>query len=942
MMSGQPLEAAAKSIQQLPVMHPGRPVGRDEQLKEVYSALASQQAVLLHGPAGSGKTTLAAALAAAYTQQPGGVLWLNDAHGPLAALLVRVGRAYGLSDVTTSEKPAALTGAVAAALLQHKPFLVLDGVTDAAAATAFIEKCAASLPVLLTAEQPLMGPWTNMPVGTLSKEDSVSLFKQKSGLTDAAHDSAIARIAILLDQQPFALAIAARAMAASKQMPEQYEETLRQTINAARGDATLAALTASYRALNNALQGLLLMLGATFRGEASATLLSKVSGAPIESLQQATNILAQLYLLERFERGGQPYYRLHPIVHAFTQTWLRGSNRLQGLQEKVRDTVLAYARELSARGAASHDALALEMDAMLATAQWASSNGDRDPASQLLMALTQSGDFVKQRGYMHEFLNLRALSVGSASAFPAYGPEPIEEIEDEEEEVLDEAEEDLLAAFSRDLDDDELDEFEEEDEEAENPAMSALFADEDEDDAYADEDEEDYSPLDEEDEEASSLLSPEDQMDDLVGSLFARVKPAPTPPTPTPSLFNLGDEEDEDEEARRHASQVLGLDYADEDEDLDAYADEDDDLDEISEDFMPFRAEAPRSPSTGSLDSGEQLRAALHQARVDRDLPRQAQVLRALGKIQMSQGRENEAIGTYNEALNLYETVDDAAGLLETLERLSSLLVRSGNGSAALLHANRGLELAAVQGDSQMRMRLLGTLGDVRQEQGEVEEAIEAFEEALELARRFQDPINEAPLLHRLGYAYLDQGEPERALSTWQQARDLFRAQGRRAEEGRVLGGMGAANSEMERWSEAIGYLKSALHIAREVGDKHEEALQLSNLAQAQVEGGHLPDALLSYRQALHLAYLSNDREEIVSAIVDLVRLMMRSKRLLKICQLLLVDARQYEPNDRDVRTLLEEVSEKLAAAQSMGTMLADIEGSARDYAANAYALMDQ
>ena len=119
MMSGQPLEAAAKSIQQLPVMHPGRPVGRDEQLKEVYSALASQQAVLLHGPAGSGKTTLAAALAAAYTQQPGGVLWLNDAHGPLAALLVRVGRAYGLSDVTTSEKPAALTGAVAAALLQH-------------------------------------------------------------------------------------------------------------------------------------------------------------------------------------------------------------------------------------------------------------------------------------------------------------------------------------------------------------------------------------------------------------------------------------------------------------------------------------------------------------------------------------------------------------------------------------------------------------------------------------------------------------------------------------------------------------------------------------------------------------------------------------------------------------------------------------------------------
>ena len=120
------------------------------------------------------------------------------------------------------------------------------------------------------------------------------------------------------------------------------------------------------------------------------------------------------------QRYGRPYYRLHTITHTFAQTWLRGSGRLEGLQNKVRDAVLAYARKYSG----TPDRLAAEMENFLATARWAADQGDRDVAKQLAVALMQAGDFVNARGYVYELLLLRRLAASSTSAFPAYGEAP--------------------------------------------------------------------------------------------------------------------------------------------------------------------------------------------------------------------------------------------------------------------------------------------------------------------------------------------------------------------------------------------------------------------------------------------------------------------------------------------------------------------------------------
>ncbi|MBZ0287297.1 MAG: hypothetical protein K8I30_06765, partial [Anaerolineae bacterium] len=142
-------ESPAHKAQSLPVMLPGKLSGRDTTLAQVYGQLKANKPILIYGAAGVGKTALAATLASAYTELPGGALWLNVNDSPLEELIVRVGRAYGVDEITNSETPIGMVGAAASTLTSHKPLVVLDGRHNALATSQFLSRCADGLPVMI-------------------------------------------------------------------------------------------------------------------------------------------------------------------------------------------------------------------------------------------------------------------------------------------------------------------------------------------------------------------------------------------------------------------------------------------------------------------------------------------------------------------------------------------------------------------------------------------------------------------------------------------------------------------------------------------------------------------------------------------------------------------------------------------------------------------------
>ncbi len=813
-MSDLPSHEAAT----LPVQLPGKLVGREAALTQVYGQLKEGKAAHVYGVPGVGKTALAATLAGAYAQQPGGVLWLNVENDTFESLITRVGRAYSIDQIMTGDNPLAHVGAAAATLTQNKPLIVLDGSISAETASRFVSRLAERLPVIIANREPLDGPWASVELTTLAPDAALALFKQEGaiGPADTSNDNDLRQLVRLLNHLPFAIGIAARALLVSKQTPAAYTQLLQQ-VNAP--DINQSVLTLSFSTLNGALQGLVLIMGASFRGQASPELLSMVSGAPVESVQQAMKLLNPLKLVEQFQRLDAPYFRLHPVIYAFARARLTASNRLDDLQIKFRDALLAYARKYGVDNDDAYDKLEIELDNLGAAARWSAAQGDRDNANQLVILFSQAGDFVGERGYVYDLLQLRQIGTASSTAFPAY---------------------------------------------------------------------------------------PQD---------------APRAPEAVDIAALLADEDDDD------------LDYDDEADDLlRAEADDDDDAELAPEDAITA---APDTSLTG-------LRASLAQARQQGDISRQIEVLRAIARLQLGEDHDNEAIATYNELLTAQESTGDNAAMLETLEMLSALMVKTENSQAAVLHATRGVKLAETLGDAETLLQMHITLGDARQQLGESEDAERVYEKALEIARRTDDKQHEAIILYKLGYAQLDNNSANNAIDTWEQALKLFRTQEKREYEGKTLGGLGTAYGELERWAEAISFHTSALHIAREVADEEEEALHLSNLGYASKQAGQLGQALLRYRQALHLAYESNDRKSIVNSIVDLVNLLAQSSAHLSIAELLIDDALRFEANDKDVRQLKERIVTQRNAATANGVTLKPVNGTAQQYAANAYKLLEE
>ena len=866
-------EAPAHEAYGLPVMPPhGKLIGRDVILARVYSQLKDNKPVLVYGASGIGKTALAATLASAYTELPGGVLWLNVNNTPFPDLLSRIGRAFNIRELATSDNPLSMVASIMSTLIAAKPMIIFDGQINPQACSEFIMRCTDRLPVLLINDEEVSGPWASIPLGILEADAAATMYKHLAPEQTDGMESLLTA----LDGIPFAISIAAGAVRAKKQAPSAFLAALPR-----RSDVSpsLLALTASFGTLPNPLQGLLLLMGATFRGEASGELFSLIANAPEDSVTQGLGLLTQQNLVERFQRYGKPYYRLHPLTHTFTQTWLRGSNKLEGLQAKVRDAVLTYVRKYSG----TPDRLAAEMENFLATARWAADNGDRDVANQLAVALMQAGDFVKARGYVYELLLLHRLAASSTSAFPAYNQvsdAPATLPFDDSPDVLDD-ESDDLAEMEDFEDEDEVDEF-------------VAFEDEDE----------------EVDEDESG-----DWMRPAAAVASLNILDADAPDV-TPMPIDM-DEDDEDEDEPFALAQIEEVDEDDE---------ESEDSDSV--------------PTPLITDELERMRAELVHEKLGGNRRRQAEILTAMGAEQIKRGQGNEAITSYTEALNNYEALNNQQGMLTTLEALATLMAKTDNSQAAVLHAARGIKLAEELRNEPVQRSLLTILGDARQQLGESDEAISAYQEALDLSRAGGDTENEALALYKLGYAQLDSGDASTAVKSWEDALTQFRELGKRDFEGKTLAALGTAAGEADHWTDAIRFYTSALYIARELGDREEEMLRLSDMGYASVQAHQLGQAVLRYRQALHLAYDSNNRANIVSTTVDLGRLLVESQRHLDITEMLVKSALEVDPNDRDLKRLIERIEDERPVLEEHIQQV-PVAGTAREYAANAYAQLD-
>ncbi|MCY4064699.1 MAG: tetratricopeptide repeat protein [Chloroflexi bacterium] len=908
-----PLEAAVTSVADLPLRRLGRPIGRDELLRALLLRLRQSQQLVLHGAAGTGKTTVAATIANVYLQQHDRpVLWLSINDPPLVELIVRIARAYGEIEVCNADNPLTGASAVNTLLSEQQPLLVLDGEIDSRVLAPFVKRCAADVPLVVTSAAPLAdGDWRNQAIGNLAEGDAVRLFKQKAGIKDDKDDVAIQVIAAQLKHQAFPLALTARSMIIARQSTADFSDTLAEALESHDDQAAMAALSISFAGLNERLRDLLLFLCATTRGEASVAFLNLLSGIATESIDMSMTILSRLFLVERFQRLGQAYYRLHPLACDYLRDWALERDRLDGLRVDIVDTTRDY---LDVHGGTDDFIMRLvvEMENLVATAEWAAQNEDAELAGDIAESLSPVDAQLIEAGYGYELMRLRAIRDGDALEFedlPEEVPEP-------EPVVVAEA---GGAAEGDDL----------------------TLLDDDHEPPWEDSDAEPPAAEDEDEEMAPQTVSADD-------STFMAIDDKDLQSVNIDQLRTALNVASQNNETARQlqilkAIARMQITQGREKEAIATYSDvleiyeNSEDKDGVLETLDMLAGLLVSNQSTPQAIEQVKLRTALSFARQHEDTPRVLQILEAVGKVQIDQQREGEAVSTYNEILAIHEKQEDNKGILATLDMLAGLLVRCDSAVSALAHVQRGLHLAEELADYEAEMFLQVTRGDAHKELGEAAIAVEAYENALRNARHRDDLQNEALILYKLGMAYLESDESRRAIEMLEDANDRFKQQGKRDMEGQVLRGLGEVNVKLERWSEAVNFHTSALYIAREINDRALEGRQLRHLGQILIRADKLPEALTRLRQALHVAYEAQNRDDIVGVIADLVSLMMRNLFLSSIAELLISDGLTYDPDNRELQLLKNEVAGAKERAAARGIALAVVAGSARDYAANAY-----
>ncbi len=353
---------------------------------------------------------------------------------------------------------------------------------------------------------------------------------------------------------------------------------------------------------------------------------------------------------------------------------------------------------------------------------------------------------------------------------------------------------------------------------------------------------------------------------------------------------------------------------------------------------------------SGKEDEAETLYSqAIEQARLSGDLAQIAHVKWRLGLLQHKLNREEDAQKSIEEALTIYQQLNNAKGLSQcygglghiqqrqacyddalqsfrlqyaaaekvndpnilgdTCGNLSTILLTRGEADAALEYAHKRQELARQTGDRRRRAEAAAQLGGLRRYLQDDTQAIVYYQEMLDLARELGDKRLTGQALDNMALVHEHLGHYDEARAFYQQNLTLQQEAGNRRQVGEIKGNIGKLYETQGDFESARVHYEDARVITHETGDKigvvrlelyiatldalqqrHEEAISHANIAiqAAEEKDAALYKAAALFEKARSLYELDrhSEADQLLSQAQPLAE-MLKADDLVFACQLL-------------------------------------------------------
>ena len=236
-----------------------------------------------------------------------------------------------------------------------------------------------------------------------------------------------------------------------------------------------------------------------------------------------------------------------------------------------------------------------------------------------------------------------------------------------------------------------------------------------------------------------------------------------------------------------------------------------------------------------------------------------AQSLRPLGEVLFGLGLHDEALPYLQEAALLFAQLEDPAAEAEAWSRTATILTTAGRSAEAQEAWGRVRRLREQLGDMAGQLAALeGQARAIRQQSPEA--SVAAFESALALAATLADGRRALPLRNTLGILEWTRGRYAEALAHYEAALLLVRELGDRRQEGLVLNSMGVTLTRLHRREEARTVLDTSVALTREAGQPELEAHALAALGQLWRTDGRPERAIECFERSLELRRAFGDR----------------------------------------------------------------------------------
>ncbi len=238
-----------------------------------------------------------------------------------------------------------------------------------------------------------------------------------------------------------------------------------------------------------------------------------------------------------------------------------------------------------------------------------------------------------------------------------------------------------------------------------------------------------------------------------------------------------------------------------------------------------------------------------------------AQTTRSLGEVLAGLGRGAQAVPYLKEAAGLFAQLEERANEGLMRHRLASVYEKLGDWQAAHDAWCDVRTLARALADLPVEAEALEGIARTDRQLGSDPAAVIAgYEEALATAARAGDRSRELTIRNALGIVQWQRGSYADAVRHYEAALRLCREGRDRVHEGLILNSLGATLHRLQRWDEARTALLDGVRVTEATGEVQLQAHALGALGEVCLDSGRLEEARTHLHASLLLRLALPDR----------------------------------------------------------------------------------